>query len=186
MAAAQQLPLRAVVGLYRSAADFRQQRARPAASDVRLSEKRSGVMVIQGEGMGRSKTLVPTDSVWGYVDAKGHRYRLFRGSEFQIQQLDTIVIYSSISANISSQQSGLGAGGPGARVYTAQHYFFSRGLNGLIFPLSQKYVRAMFEASSPVFAAAVRNIGPTQALSDYDKRAQSFRVVLLYRQSQGK
>ncbi|WP_345238506.1 hypothetical protein [Hymenobacter saemangeumensis] len=161
-------------GVYRTAAQYRRQQPAPACSDVRLSDKRGSLVVTQQRGPARLKTLVPLDSVWGYVNGNGRSYRLYRGEEFQIQQADTLSIYSFQHLSHGPYQPSTGS------------YFFSRGLNGMIFPLTQKNLRLAYEASNPAFVEAIKDLGFTQSLSDYDVAAGSFRVVKLYRSTLGK
>jgi hypothetical protein len=171
------------VGVYRSAAQYRQQKPAPAGDDVRVSEKRGGLIVTRRSGPGRLKTIVPLDSAWGYVNGNGRSFRLFRGQEYQIQQADTLTIYSSLSTGVAGERMTRSMASVASNTYTAQRYFFSRGLTGLIFPLNEKNLRLAYEASNPAFVSALKTMGFTQSLSDYDAKAGSFRVVQLYRQN---
>jgi hypothetical protein len=174
--------LKPPTGVYRSAAQYHRSQPAPAGDEIRLSDKRQGVIVTQEQG-GRqhSKVIVPLDSVWGYVNGKGVGYRLFRGEEYKIETVDTLAIYSSAAPNRNA-----GSNAPAVRTYMADQYFFSRGLNGLIFPLSEKYLRLAYAASNPAFVAAVQKLGVIKSLSDYDKKTGTFRVTQLYRDAQGK
>ncbi|MDO7875838.1 hypothetical protein Q5H93_13935 [Hymenobacter sp. ASUV-10] len=169
-------------GVYRSAAQYRRSQPAPAGAEVRASDKRQGLIVMQRQGsQAFGKTVVPYDSVWGYVNEKGVGYRLFQGEEYRIEAADTLTIYSNNAPNRNA-----GSGGPAMRTYTATGYYFSRGLSGLIFPLTEKNLRLAYEAGNPAFVAAVKDLGTLQALSDFDKKTGTYRVVRLYRDTMGK
>jgi|GEM_PF-1657111 len=169
-------------GVYRSAAQYRRSQPAPAGAEVRVSERRHGLVVTQRQGsQSFGKRVVPYDSVWGYVNDRGIGYRLFQGEEYRIEAADTLTIYSNNAPNRNA-----GSGGPAVRTYTANGYYFSRGLNGLIFPLSEKNLRLAYEASNPAFVAAIKDVGTLQSLSDFDKKTGTYRVVKLYRDTMGK
>jgi hypothetical protein len=172
----------APTGVYRSAAQYRRGQPAPAGADVRASDKRHGLIVTQRQGSQQfGKTVIPYDSVWGYVNDKGVGYRLFRGEEYRIEAADTLTIYSNNAPNRNA-----GSGGPAVRTYTATGYYFSRGLNGLIFPLTEKNLRLAYEASNPAFVAAIKDLGTLKSLSDFDKQTGTYRVLRLYREALGK
>lgn len=169
-------------GVYRSAAQYRRSQPAPAGAEVRASDKRQGLIVTQRQGAQTfGKTVVPYDSVWGYVNEKGISYRLFQGEEYRIEAADTLTIYSNSAPNRNA-----GNGGPAMRTYTASGYYFSRGLSGLIFPLTEKNLRLAYEAGNPAFVAAIKSMGTLQSLSDIDKKTGTYRVVKLYRDTMGK
>jgi hypothetical protein len=169
-------------GVYRTAAQYHRGQPQPAGAEVRASDKRRGLVVMQRQGsQSFGKQVVPYDSVWGYVNDKGVGYRLFRGEEYRIEAADTLTIYSNNAPNRNA-----GSGGPAVHAYTANGYYFSRGLNGLIFPLTEKNLRLAYEASNPGFVAAVKDLGTLASLSDFDKKAGTYRVVKLYRETVGK
>jgi len=160
------------VGIYRSAAQYHRRQPQPAATDVRRSDKKGSIVAIQQRGPGKLKIMVPLDSVWGYVSKKGSSFRLYQGAEYQIQQVDTITIYSN-----ETMRQYMSA------IVADKAYFFSRGLAGKLYPLNEKNLRLAYEASNPAFVASMKTLSFSQSLTDYDAAAGSYRVVQLYRAS---
>jgi hypothetical protein len=146
-----------------------------------MSEKRNGFVVVREAGPGTVKIVVPPDSVWGYVSGNGHAFRFYRGEEYRIEQADTLTIYSSNTVPANSEQTGNWGAPLANRTYAAKHYYFSRGITGIPFPLTVKNIQHAYEASNPNFVASVQNMGLTQTLSDFDRKTGLFRVVKLYR-----
>lgn len=166
------------VGVYRSAAQFRQQRPQPAGRDVRPSDKRDGYVVKQDNGRGKRKVVVPADSVWGYVDGNGRMYRVFAGQTYEIQRADTLTLYSALPLAPGGTGEVLGSTG---RRYGVPQYFFSQGIDGVIFPLEIKNLRLAYAETNPEFVLAAEKLGFFKSLTDYDRDSDTYRVERLYR-----
>lgn len=174
-------------GAYRSAAAYRHRQPQPAGSDAFYPDKRGQLVVVVPQGSRHIKLRVAPDSVWGYVSGKGRTTRFYRGEEYQLEHADTLCVYSSTTTLVGGTRGGAvlatptNFNGQTLNTYTPR-YFFSLGLNGLIFPLTPHYLREMYAASNPVFAAAVSKLRVDQSLVDFDRKTGLFRVTTLYRQ----
>ncbi|ALW87005.1 hypothetical protein AUC43_19120 [Hymenobacter sedentarius] len=158
-------------GAYRTAEAYHRRQPQPAGTNAFYPDKRSQLVVEVPQGARTQKVRLIPDSVWGYASGKGRTFRFFRGEEYQLLYADTLCLYSS---NI-----GLAKGAPPG----APRYFFSRGLKGLIFPLTVRYLREMYEASSPAFVAALGQLRFGQSLADFDRKTGLYRVTTLYREA---
>ena len=162
----------APAGAYRTAADYRRSHLAPGGTDVTFPNKRGLLVVVDKRGHQTRRTALNPDSLWGFRDDKARTYRLFMGRAFRLEQYDSLCVYSSQEVAIDGQL-----------LNSARHYFFSRGLQGLVFPLTPKNIAQAYEAGSPAFVAATRRLEIGQALTDFNARNESFRVVDLYRQN---
>lgn len=162
-------------GAYRTGAAYHRHQPQPAGLDASYPDKHGQLMVVVPRGAKSAKLRIAPDSVWGYVSAKGRSFRLYRGDEYRLEYADTLCVYSR-SANAGNPALG------GTNGLTLQ-YFFSRGLNGLIFPLNVRYLREAYEATNPAFVAAVSKLRLDPSLSDYDKKTGLFWVTKVYHES---
>ncbi|GAB3869288.1 hypothetical protein GCM10028824_15990 [Hymenobacter segetis] len=165
-------------GAYRTGAAYHRKQPQPAGLDAFYPDKRGQLVVVVPRGTKTAKLRVAPDSVWGYVSEKGRTSRLFRNEEYRLEYADTLCVYSQNSTNVNGALGG--TNGTGTR------YFFSRGLTGLIFPLTPRYLREAYAASSPGFAAAVGQLRVDKSLVDFDRKTGLFRVTTLYREMAGK
>ena len=161
-------------GAYRTAAAYRHHQPQPAGADAFYPDKRSQVVVVVPRGPETAKLRVSPDSAWGYVSARGQSFRLYRGEEYRLDQADTLCVYSTSFVVVNGLRVGAAAG---------RRYFFSRGLTGLIFPLTSFYLREAYGASNPAFAAALKQLPASRSLTDYDRKTGLYRVTSLYRQT---
>ncbi|GAB3857146.1 hypothetical protein GCM10028822_30380 [Hymenobacter terrigena] len=162
-------------GAYRTGAAYHRKQPQPAGLDAFYPDKRGQLVVVVPRGSKTAKLRVAPDSVWGYVSGKGRTSRLFRNEEYRLEYADTLCVYTQNSTTVNAALGG--NNGAGTR------YFFSRGLTGLIFPLTTRYIREAYEASNPEFIAAVGKLGLGQSLVDFDRKTGLFRVTTLYRES---
>ena len=175
-AAAQVFPI--PPGAYRTGAAYHRKQPQPAGLDAFYPDKRGQLVVIAPRGSKTTKLRVAPDSVWGYASGKGRTSRLFRNEEYRLEYADTLCIYTQ---NANSVNAALGGtSGVGTR------YFFSRGLTGLVFPLTTRYLREAYKAGNPGFIAAVGKLRIDQSLVDFDRKTGLFRVTTLYREAAGK
>ncbi|MBD2721927.1 hypothetical protein [Hymenobacter armeniacus] len=165
-------------GAYRTGADYHRRQPQPAGIDATYPNKRGEVVVVVPRGSQKVKLTLPPDSVWGYVSGKGRTTRIYRGQEYRLEYADTLSVYTSNSQPTSSGQVG-------GQLANTQ-YFFSRGLSGLVFPLTARYVREAYAASNPEFVAALGKLGLGQSLVDFDKKTGLFRITTLYREAGGR
>ncbi|WP_201986678.1 hypothetical protein [Hymenobacter rubidus] len=173
-------------GAYRTAVAYRHRRPQPAGVEASYPDKRGQLVVTVPNGPRTQKIRLATDSLWGYVTGKGRTHRFYRGGEYQLETSDTLAIYSSSDIQPGTERNGTNVATPGASAmgqYTAPRYYFSVGLTGLIFPLTPRYLREMYEASNPAFVKAVTDLGFSQSLSDFNSKTGRYRVSDLYRQS---
>ena len=173
------------VGAYRTVADYRHHRLSLAGTDIRYSAKHEQYIVSNERGSTKLKKAIVRDSVWGYVDNKFRLYRLQDLDEYRVEQADTITVYSRNATTTGTELVGY-RGAVGGSTYSATRYYFSRGINGRIYPLSDKYLRESFAAGSPAFAAAVANRPRGKDLAAYDKTADAFYIAKLFRDTKGK
>ena len=176
-------------GAYRTAAAHHRRQPQPAGVDAFYPDKHGMVVVVVPRGPQTVKLRVDPDSVWGYVNGKGRTRRLYRGGEFQLEAADTLAVYTSSDLVGANEASGPGVLTPGTNAlghFSSPHYFFSRGLTGLIFPLTVRNLRAAYEASNPAFVEALGKLRFDQSLSDFDKKTGLFRVTMLYREAAGR
>ena len=159
-------------GAYRSAAAYARHRPQPAGIDATYPDKRGQVVVTVPQGPGTTKLRLAPDSVWGYVTNRGRSFRIYRGQEYQLVHADTLSVYTNNAE-----------AGSGARVGSNSHYYFSRGLTGLIFPLTLHYLREAYAAGSPAFVAALGQMPFHQSLADYDRKTGLYRVTAIYQQA---
>lgn len=169
-------------GAYRTGAAYHRHQPELAGVDAFYPDKRGQVVVVVPRNAQKVKVQVAPDSVWGYVSAKGRTTRLFRGEEYRLEFADTLCVYSSTTAVPTSQTAAARTNGqpvsPGP-----MRYYFSRGLTGLIFPLTPHYLREAYEASNPAFVAAIVQLRFTESPADFDRKTGLFRVTTLYRQA---
>lgn len=173
-------------GAYRTAAAYRLRKPQPAGTDAFYPDKRGQLVVEVPRGTKTVKQRVAPDSVWGYTSGKGRTFRLHRGEEYRLEFADTLCVYSSNTTPAKAAGDAAVAAGPGGgRTIGATRYFFSRGLTGLVFPLTVRYLRDMYEASNPAFVAALGQLRLGQSLTDVDRKTGLFRVTTLYREAAG-
>ena len=178
-------PAAAPPGAYRTAAAYHRRQPAPAGTDAYYPDKR-GLLVVVPLGRGPKKLRLAPDSTWGYVSGKGRTVRFYRGEEYQLEHADTLCVYSSTAVPAGSERADAASTAPvlnsGRYLNTAPpRYFFSRGLKGLVFPLTLRYLREMYAASNPDFAAALARLRFAESLSDRDSKTGLFRVTVLYR-----
>ena len=161
-------------GAYRTAAAYRRRLPQPGGTHAYYPDKHGQVVVV-ARGPATAKLRVAPDSLWGYASGQGRTMRLYRGEEYQLDFADTLCVYSSRTVRLDGERVGPAPDGP--------RYFFSRGLTGLIFPLTVHYLRAQYAAGSPAFAAALGRLRFGQGLADVDHRTGLFRVTALYREA---
>lgn len=172
-------------GAYRTAAAYRLRRPQPAGTDAFYPDKRGQLVVEVPRGTKSVKLRVAPDSVWGYVSGKGRTFRLHRGEEYRLEFADTLCVYSSDLVAASGAVAGSSAV-TSARAVGATRYFFSRGLTGLVFPLTVRYLREAYQASNPAFAAALGQLRFDQSLADVNRETGLYRVTTLYREAAGR
>lgn len=160
-------------GAYRTGAAYHRRQPQPAGLDAFYPDKRGQLVVVVPRGPKTTKLRVAPDSVWGYVSGKGRTSRLFRNQEYRLEHADTLCVYAQSSTTVNGALGG--ANGADTR------YFFSRGLTGLIFPLTTRYLREAYGASNPGFIAAIGQLRIDQSLVDLDRKTGLFRVTTLYR-----
>ena len=158
-----QVPAPVPPGAYRTASAYRHRQPRPAGINAFYPDKRGKLVVEVPQGTGKAKLRVDPDSTWGYVSGKGRTTRFYRGAEYELLHADTLCVYASTDGNA--------------------RYFFSRGLTGLIFPLTPHFLREMYAAGTPAFAAALGKLRFNQSLADRDRQTGLFRVTTLYREA---
>ena len=183
-AARAQVP--APAGAYRTAAAYRQRQPRPGGRDAFYPDKRGQLVVVVPRGRGTAKVRVAPDSLWGYASGRGRTTRFFRGQEYVLEHADTLCVYTSTTVLGPDARPGGPAGLGVAGGLGAARYFFSRGLTGLVFPLSPRYLREAYAAGNPAFVAALAGLRLNQSLVDYDRKTGLFRVTTLYRAAAGK
>ncbi|WP_046243292.1 hypothetical protein [Hymenobacter terrenus] len=162
-------------GAYRTGAAYHRRQPQPAGTDAFYPDKRGQVVVVVRRGSQNLKLRVAPDSVWGYVTGKDRTYRLHRGEEYRLEFADTLCVYSSTTMVVDGQRV--------SQPLSAPRYFFSRGLAGLIFPLTTRYLREAYAASNPAFAAALGELRFDQSLADFDRKTGLYRVTTIYRKT---
>jgi hypothetical protein len=176
-------------GAYRTAAAYHRRQPQPAGSDAFYPDKRGQVVVEVPQGARTTKLRFASDSVWGLVNGKGRTTRLFRGNEYRLEYADTLCVYSSSNIMAGNDRNGNNLLVPGAAAmgaFTPPRYFFSRGLTGLIFPLTPAYLREAYGTSNPAFVAALGKLRVDQSLVDFDRKTGLFRVTTLYHEANGR
>ena len=147
----------------------------PAGIDAFYPDKRGQLVVVVPRGESQVKLRVAPDSVWGYVTDKGRTYRMHRGEEYRLVHADTLSVYISTTEATSGTR-------PGA----VPRYYFSRGLTGLVFPLTLRYLREAYAAGNPAFVAALAQMPFHHSLADFDRKTGLYRVTTIYRQALGR
>ncbi|MDO7849554.1 hypothetical protein Q5H92_24540 [Hymenobacter sp. M29] len=176
-------------GAYRTAAAYHRRQPQPAGTDAFFPDKRGMVVVEVPQGARTTKLRIAPDSVWGFVNGKGRTTRLFRGNEYRLEYADTLCIYSSSNIMAGNDRNGTNLLVPGASAmgsFTSPRYFFSRGLTGLIFPLTMPYLREAYSVSNPAFVTSLADLRVDQSLVDFDRKTGLFRITTLYRASNGR
>jgi hypothetical protein len=176
-------------GAYRSSAAYHRRQPQPAGVDAFYPDKHGMVVVVVPLGSNTEKRRVDPDSVWGYVTSKGRTRRLYQGGEYQLEAADTLAVYTSSTVPGGGGGTGPAVLTPGTNAlgpYSAPRYFFSRGLTGLIFPLTPRYLREAYGVTNPVFVALLNQLSFDQSLTDFNKKTGLFRVNALYRQAGGR
>ena len=158
-------------GAYRTAAAYLRRQPTPGGAEAFFPDKRGNLVVVVPQGAGSVKVRLAPDSIWGYVSQKQRTFRIYRGQEYRLVHADTLSIYTVNAEQTSAAMSG----GP--------RYYFSRGLKGLIFPLTVPYLRKVYAAGNPAFAAALGEMPLHHSLVDLDRKTGLYRVTTLYRQA---
>jgi hypothetical protein len=159
-------------GIYTSSSAFRQQKpslAGPQAGKVFFARK---LYVVNAPGSSARRTKISLDSVWGYAGSNHLPYRIYQRRAYEVEQADTLSIYSQIISNGRTQQ---------------RIYFFSQGLNGPVQRLSKKHLKRAY-VDNPQFLGLLASLKWYQSLESYESPPagpRSFRLVGLYRQALG-
>jgi hypothetical protein len=162
-------------GAYHTAAAYHRHQPEVPGVDATYPDKRGQVVVVVPRGTQTAKLRIAPDSVWGYVTNKGRTFRLYRGDGYRVEHADTLSIYSQSSLSINKTTGGTNN--------TSASLYFSRGLTGLLFPLTPRYLREAYQASNPAFAEAVGKLNVSQSLGDFDKKTGLYRVTTIYRET---
>lgn len=162
-------------GAYATGTAFQQQRPSLAGSDAGPTLLHRKISVDNPAGSDRKRVKISRDSLWGYAKANGRAFRLFRGRPYQIEQADTLMIYSQQQQSVTylTQRSGPA---------TTTEYFFSSGLNGPVLPLRKKALRQAF-ATNPAFLRLLKQNKWNRPLLAYNEQTKRFRIVALYQES---
>ncbi len=101
------------------------------------------------------------DSIFGYRTCKGSNYRFYKAynSEYQVKEVNGMVIYSVLAADQSYSGKGL------KMIYT---YFFSKTLSSDILPLTIANVKKVF-ADNNTFCNVLNSVGDISAYDDIHK-----------------
>ncbi len=161
-------------GIYRTAAELRQQQPSLPGTQARTNFFHSKLLVTNPDGAGSAgvqRLKVPADSAWGYANG-GRAYRVcrqgrYRG-EFRVEQRDTLTVYSRPEGKTVA-------------------YYVSVGLHGPLVPLYQRALRRAFADNSTFLAslARLRWYESSQVAVRVPTGGWRFRVVDFYRQSLG-
>ena len=162
-------------GIYATAAAFRQQRPSLAGTQAGRAFFQRKAFVVN-PAVGRARTKVPFDNLWGYAAADGRAYRVFRNQEFQVEQADTLTIYSQLIST-----------GPTAATpqQYERHFYFSVGLAGPVQALTTRRLKQTF-AHNPAFLDLLKRRPWLESIVATDRRPdglETYRLVTLYRQS---
>ena len=109
---------------------------------------------------------VPLTHAWGYADVQGQAYRLVRHQAYAIRQRDSLVVYSRPrTVHYGKMQN------------TFTEYFYSRGLDGELRPLTRRGLKQQFVAANPTFLRLLA----AQQWPLGQRAGAAFPVVPLYR-----
>lgn len=157
------------VGLYRTAADFRVHHPTPVGTRAgRVLPARAAYVETSFDARRR----VALDSLWGYAGVDGAAYRVYRHQAYQLEQVDTLTIYSVLTS---------------ADKRSFRSYYFSSGLNGPVQHLTRRQLQQTF-AGNPAFLVLLRQLPwyqPARGVASSQVGAGGFWVVALYRQALG-
>jgi hypothetical protein len=159
-------------GIYRTAADFKQQRPALAgtnAGQVFLARK---VFVTNASGSADRRTKVLRDSTWGYAGADHQAYRLTEHGAYRVEQSDTLMMYSRQEGSGRQQRIA---------------YYFSAGPSSPVHPLNNKWLKRTYP-NNAAFLQSLNHAKWYQSLATHVQQPpalKSFRLVSLYRQSLG-
>lgn len=162
-------------GIYTTAAAFRQrQPSLPGTQAGRAFFQRKAFVVSRVGG--RPRTKVPFDNLWGYAGADGRAYRVFQRREYQVEQADTLTIYSQLLTTTAT---------PSAPQQFQQQYYFSAGPDGPVQVLSMRRLKRTF-ATNRAFLSLLKQRPWLESLVATDRQpgtSPTYRLVRLYRQS---
>ena len=163
-------------GIFTSAAAFRQRQPSLVGDKAGRVVFRRKLFV---EGPTTPRTTVAMADAWGYADTRGTAFRVFKGHPFQVEQADSLVLYSN--QEYKSDPAYVATATPN-KLTTA--YYFSRGLTGPVQPLTRRRLRRTF-ADSPTFLGLLDQRPHRSLLANQSPATAppSYRVVALYRQS---
>ena len=167
-------------GVFKNAEDYKNERLSfqincdVSSSKIRLNDffSLSYLDVIQN---GR-KARVSKDSVFGYRDCRHNDYRFYKNynHEYRILENNTLVIYV---VDLPVQSSS------GKTDQMVPSYFFSRGLDGNILPLSILNLKRVFPGNIIFHDQLDVVLHNETALSSYDVEHKTFMVNFLLNQS---
>ena len=166
-------------GIYQSAASFRQQQPSTPGTEAGRVLFRRKLFVEVATPTSRHRTKVAMDSAWGYADANGLAYRVYRGQAYRVAQVDSLVVYT--------RQEYLPDPAYVATVTPLRHttqYYFSNGLTGSVQFLTRKRLKRVFAANRAFVQLLDQQL--FTSLTATTRQAPdpgAYRVVALYRQS---
>ena len=166
-------------GIYQSAISFRQQRPSTPGTQAGRVVFRHKLFVEAATPTGSHRTKVAMDSAWGYADAQGSAYRVYRGQAYRVAQVDSLVVYTH--QEYLPDPAYVATATP---LRPTTQYYFSNGLTGPVQFLNRKRLKRTFAANRAFVQLLDRQL--FTSLTATTRQAPdpgAYRVVALYRQS---
>ncbi len=136
-----------------------------SADNIYLAENGT-TLIIKSHG---GRTTMPITGLWGYRGRNRALHRLVDGVDYTVCMADTLTLY----------MRRVHAG----RIRKKQ-YYFSEGVCGQLYPLTEENLSRVYLAANPQFVSAVKDQWKWyRYLNSYDRGRQTYRVIALYKKT---
>lgn len=135
-----------------------------AIKKIKRADWTDKIIVLYNDG---KKIIFSSDSLWGFRDNEGNVIRSFGGELYNLQQYDSLCIYSIYHTT-------------GKVSYT--NYFFSKTLNSKIFPLTKTNIKEELNKCSCILEEMKKERQMLEIdYAAYDKVKKTYKIVAVYR-----
>ncbi|MCB9352352.1 MAG: hypothetical protein H6573_33400 [Lewinellaceae bacterium] len=128
-----------------------------------FAPKKKNVIKVVREGQ---KYKYEKSNIYGYKDCQGKDYRFFDGQNYQVNEIGKVVIY----------QQGVSKPAIGEDPGAVAKFFFSKGLDEDIIPLTLMNLKEAFPENHPFHDALDAYFSGNTPVSSYDEFHKTYKV----------
>ncbi len=144
--------------------DFLHPKQDPKIEDVYLNVNNKVIV-----NTGTDKQKYKASTIWGFRDKKGEEFRIYKDEDYQVLQSDVLSVYSRQAVNDVQYYTG---------------YYFSIGIDGDIYEMTEQNFINMFSDSNEKFLSLIKAyFNVLEGYSAYDSKNKSFKIVEYYKRS---